>query len=364
MMGYKNREHGLIPCLSSLYFQINPKRQGPTTSTPVYSTEIFMYNIAMPPQPNQVDTIDNLPQLFTAIEDSISQVILGKRAQIRLALCCLIAEGHLLIEDIPGIGKTTLAKVLAQTLGLKFQRIQCTSDMLPGDMLGVSIFDQKSGQFTFHEGPVFTQILLADEINRTTPKTQSALLEAMEEGQVSSEGTTRPLPQPFFVVATQNAQEHSGTYPLPDSQLDRFLFRISIGYPGREAEYQLLKGGGVSANLHQIKPMISPEQVQRIQHKARTVLLAPSLIEYIQDILAYTRESGEFSHGLSPRAGLSLARAAQSWALIQGRDFVVPEDVQAVLPHLAGHRLQKKESLRELTADELKQLIASVPVPL
>ena len=301
--------------------------------------------------------------LLAKLEDEISQLILGKSAQIRLSLCCLIAEGHLLIEDIPGIGKTTLAKVLAQILGLKFTRIQCTSDMLPGNMLGVSVFDQKSGEFTFHEGPVFTQILLADEINRTTPKTQSALLEAMEEKQVSIEGETRTLPEPYFVVATQNAREHSGTYPLPDSQLDRFLFRISIGYPGREAEYQLLKSGGVTESLSQLKPLIGPQQVLNLQKMARKVRLARNLIEYIQDILDYTRTCGQFVQGLSPRAGLSLARAAQSWAFMQGRKFVIPEDVQAVFPYLAGHRLQKKESLRELGSDELAQLIAAVPVP-
>lgn len=292
------------------------------------------------------------------------QYILGKDAQLRLALCCLLAEGHLLIEDIPGIGKTTLAKVLARILGLEFRRIQCTSDMLPGDILGVSIFEQNTGVFTFHPGPIFTQILLADEINRTTPKTQSALLEAMEERQVSLDGTTRLLPRPFWLVATQNPLEQAGAYPLPESQLDRFLFRISLGYPDKEAEQQLLAAGGVGASVDSIAALIKAEEVLGLQQAARTVHLADTLIAYVQDLLAFSRNSGHFALGLSPRAGLALLRAAQSWALLQGRDFALPEDVQYVLPHVAGHRLRQAETLTEVPLDALQQVFARVAVPL
>lgn len=320
-----------------------------------------MYHPAMTDyQPGEPSS---LTELFQELEEVIGKLVLGKEHQIRLALCCLVSEGHLLIEDIPGIGKTTLAKVLAQVLGLQFQRIQCTSDMLPGDILGVSVFNQENGSFTYHEGPIFSQILLADEINRTTPKTQSALLEAMEEGQVSSEGETRPLPEPFFVVATQNPLEHSGTYPLPDSQLDRFLFRISIGYPSSEAEHELLKGGGIGKELADLAPMLQPGQVLELQKAARNVLLSDTLINYIQELLAFSRECGEFYIGLSPRAGLSLARGAQSWAFMQGRDFVLPEDVQMILPYLAGHRLRRSDTYSELSEEEIVQLFGSVAIP-
>lgn len=304
-----------------------------------------------------------LVELFDSLEKEIGKLILGKDHQVRLGLCCLISEGHLLIEDIPGIGKTTLAKVLAKILGLQFQRVQCTSDMLPGDILGVSIFDQTNGSFSFHKGPIFTQVLLADEINRTTPKTQSALLEAMEEYQVSSEGETRLLPQPFFVLATQNPLEYSGTYPLPESQLDRFLFRISIGYPSRKAEHELLQHGGAIEGLANLEPMLQPEQVTALQKSARKIQLSKTLIDYIQDILSFSRECGEFSIGLSPRAGLSLARAAQSWSLMQGREFVLPEDVQAILPYLAVHRLRRKATYSEFSTEDIRQLFLSVPIP-
>lgn len=303
-------------------------------------------------------------RLTAEITAAASRYILGKDAQLRLALCCLLAEGHLLIEDIPGIGKTTLAKVLARILGLEFRRIQCTSDMLPGDILGVSIFEQKSGSFTFHPGPIFTQILLADEINRTTPKTQSALLEAMEEHQVSLDGATHPLPKPFWLVATQNPLEQAGAYPLPESQLDRFLFRLSIGYPGKEAEQQLLAGGGIGTALDDIQALISADQVLYLQQAARTVHLSETLISYVQDLLALSRNSGQFALGLSPRAGLALLRAAQSWALLQGRDFVLPEDVQEVLPYVAGHRLRLADTLSEPSLDDLRQAFSQVAVPL
>ena len=302
--------------------------------------------------------------LTKEIAAAASRYILGKDEQVRLALCCLLAEGHLLIEDIPGIGKTTLAKALARILGLEFRRIQCTSDMLPGDILGVSIFEQKTGVFTFHPGPIFTQILLADEINRTTPKTQSALLEAMEEHQVSLDGATHALPRPFWLVATQNPLEQAGAYPLPESQLDRFLFRLNIGYPDKEAEQQLLASGGIGAPLDAIEALTSAEQVLLLQQAARSVHLADTLISYVQDLLAFSRNSGQFVLGLSPRAGLALLRATQAWALLQGRDFVLPEDVQEVLPYVAGHRLRQADTLMELPQDALRGIFSQVAVPL
>ncbi len=304
-----------------------------------------------------------LTTIFSSLEQEVSSYILGKEQQVKLSLCCLLARGHLLIEDIPGIGKTTLAKVLAGILGLEFQRIQCTNDMLPGDILGVAVFEQKSGSFSFHKGPVFTQILLADEINRTTPKTQSALLEAMEEHQVSIEGETRPLPKPFFVMATQNPLEQAGTYPLPESQLDRFLFRISIGYPSKEAESRLLRGGGIQEKVSSAQPLLDPEQVLKLQQLVPQVHLSEPLIAYIQGLLEFSRNSGQFSLGLSPRAGLSLARSGQAWALIHGRDYVLPEDIQQVLPYVAGHRLRQADTLTEMPFDDLVACFQAVAVP-
>jgi len=304
-----------------------------------------------------------LQGVINTLTEEVGRVILGKREQVRLALCCLLAEGHLLIEDIPGIGKTTLAKVLAEILGMEFRRIQCTSDMLPGDILGVSVFEQTAGTFRFHPGPIFTHVLLTDEINRSTPKTQSALLEAMEERQVTLEGETRPLPRPFFVIATQNPLELAGTFPLPESQLDRFLLRIELGYPDRSSEHDLLRGGGTSRELAQIKPMLTPEKVIHFQQMAAGVHVSDTLVEYIQNILDFTRTSSLFHMGLSPRGGLFLLRAARSWALISGRDFVVPEDVQKILPYVAGHRLRKADGQGEMVRDELMALLLSVPVP-
>ena len=293
----------------------------------------------------------------------ISSVILGKEEQIMLALACLFARGHLLIEDIPGIGKTTLAKVLAQSLGLEFSRIQCTSDMLPSDILGTSIFEQQSGKFIFHPGPIFTQLLLADEINRTTPKTQSALLEAMEERQVSTEGETRPLERPFFVVATQNPLEQSGTFPLPESQLDRFLMRIHLGYPPRHAEKQVLKQGGAASGLTEIEAIFSPSDVLRIQDEVTQVFLSDSLLDYIQDLLEFSRDSHHFSTGLSPRAGIALSRAAQSWAYMTGKEHVLPEHVQTVLPFVVTHRLKSEQSYEPLSTHDIRKLFMQVPVP-
>ena len=320
----------------------------------------------MHPSPTAVspavpDSPAALAELLAGVIAETGRFVLGKEPQIRLALCSLLAEGHLLIEDIPGIGKTTLAKALAGVLGLDFRRIQCTSDMLPGDILGVSVFEQQSASFSFHPGPIFTRILLADEINRTTPKTQSALLEAMEERQVSLEGATRPLPAPFFVIATQNPLEQAGTYPLPESQLDRFLFRLTLGYPDREAERQLLAGD--REPVTDITPLLDADRVLQLQRRAQSVHLADHLVGYVQDLLEASRLSGRFAFGLSPRAGLALLRAARAWALLAGRDWVLPEDVQQVLPHVAGHRLRHADTLAEVDPAELAAVFQAVPVP-
>jgi MoxR-like ATPase len=269
----------------------------------------------------------------------------------------------LLIQDIPGIGKTTLAKALSKCLGLHFRRIQFTSDMLPGDILGTSIFEQKSGAFVFHPGPIFTQVLLADEINRATPKTQSALLEAMEEQQVTIEGETRILENPFFVIATQNPLEQYGTFPLPESQLDRFLMRIELGYPDRAAEKKLLQNNEVRDRVSNMQECILFSDVLDIQQRIDTVHVSDALLNYIQDILDFTRSSNHFHVGLSPRAGLALVQASRSWAFLHGQDFVLPEDVQKVMPWVVGHRLRAKEDLEELPGSRLVEVLKEVPVP-
>lgn len=300
---------------------------------------------------------------FEDIVSRIGTVVLGKRTQIQLALTCLFARGHLLIEDLPGIGKTTLAKVLSKCLGLRFRRIQFTSDMLPGDILGTSVFDRKTGSFIFHPGPIFTQVLLADEINRATPKTQSALLEAMEERQVTVEGKTRRLKEPFYVIATQNPFEQSGTFPLPESQLDRFLMRISLGYPGREAEKELLQKGDVQQSLSDLAPSLTNGDVMGIQGQIAKVHASDRLLDYVEDLLLFSRSAPDFALGLSPRAGLSILRAARSWAFLWGRDFVLPEDVQKILPWVVGHRLRSKEDYREFSHEQLLDILLQVPVP-
>jgi MoxR-like ATPase len=274
-----------------------------------------------------------------AVVAQAGQVILGKSTQVRLALACLLARGHLLIEDIPGVGKTTLAQVLAKSLGLGFNRIQFTSDLLPGDILGVSVFRKETGQFQFIPGPVFASVVLADEVNRATPKTQSALLEAMEEAQVTVDGVTRPLPQPFFVIATQNPAHQVGTFPLPESQLDRFLMRIKLGFPDREAERELLAGSDRRALLRELPAAMSPAELMACQREVGQVHVAPPLLDYVQALLAFSREAPWFAGGLSPRAGLALLQSARAWAYLEGRDFVTPEDVGAILPSVVGHRL-------------------------
>ena len=270
----------------------------------------------------------------------IGRVLLGKDRQIRLALCALFSRGHLLIEDLPGMGKTTLSHALARALGLEFTRVQFTSDMLPGDILGVSVFDQRANAFSFLPGPIFTEVLLADEINRTTPKTQSALLEAMAEHQVTVEGQTRELPEEFFVIATQNPVTQAGTFALPESQLDRFLMRIDIGYPDRNAERAMLSGQGRVPGAEALEASLSREDLRRIQRDAQTVATADMLLDYVQRITGYTRSAPEFAHGLSPRGALALVASARTWAYMEGRSHVVPEDVQAVLLAVVSHRLR------------------------
>ena len=292
------------------------------------------------------------------------QIILGKPKQIRFALACLLARGHLLIEDLPGVGKTTLAHVLARTLGLQFQRIQFTSDLLPADILGVSVYQRDSGEFKFHPGPIFAQMILADEINRATPKAQSALLEAMEEQQVTIEGTTRALPVPFFVIATQNPAYQIGTFPLPESQLDRFLMRIQMGYPDAQAERGLLSGVDRREIVAQLSPQMESSELLAMQKRAREIHVSPALLDYVQAILRHTREAARYTHGLSPRAGLALLSAARAWALLDARDAVIPEDVQAVLPGVASHRLQAVGEYARQNSDVLvRELIEAVAIP-
>ena len=308
----------------------------------------------------QLQAADSSP--VARIVEAASQIILGKEAQIRMALACILARGHLLIEDIPGVGKTTLAHVLARSLGLHFQRIQFTSDMLPADILGVSIYERDSGSFKFHPGPIFAQVILADEVNRATPKTQSALLEAMEEHQVTAEGETRKLPEPFFVIATQNPTEQVGTFPLPESQLDRFLMRIELGYPDRNAERALLSGTDRRDLLASLDACMAPGELVELQGNAQRVHVAPALLDYVQAIVEYSRRSPEFAAGLSPRAALALLHSARAWALIEGRDKVIPEDVQAVLPGVAGHRLRPAHDVTR-RIDVGATLLAAVPIP-
>jgi MoxR-like ATPase len=298
------------------------------------------------------------------IVQQAGSIILGKQKTIRLSLACLLARGHLLIEDLPGVGKTTLAHLLARLLGLHYQRIQFTSDLLPADIIGVSVYDREQGNFHFHPGPIFAQLILADEINRATPKAQSALLEAMEERQITAEGETRPLPEPFFVIATQNPAHQIGTFPLPESQLDRFLMRVELGYPDRRSERKLLAGQDRRALLEQLDPGITPDQFAALQRQVDEVYLSDAILDYCQALLEFSRTSPRFNHGLSPRAGLALLRSARAWALLADRSQVLPEDLQAVLLPVAGHRLH---STSDTGVDEGKALarllLESVAIP-
>jgi len=300
-----------------------------------------------------------------AVEEQVSQIVVGKDRQIRQALVCLLAGGHLLIEDVPGVGKTTLAHALAISLGLKFNRLQFTSDLLPADVVGISIFDREKSGFVFHPGPVFTQVLLADEINRATPKTQSALLEAMEERQVTADGITRDLPHPYFVIATQNPTHQIGTYQLPESQLDRFLMCLSLGYPDATAERALLMGEDRRTMLKSLPTAMQPDELLVAQAALKHIHAAPSLIDYVQALAHASRQGGLFAEGMSPRATIALLHAARAWAALEGRNHVIPEDVQAVLVPVAAHRLRPLKSAGSSalgSRDLVLQLMKSVPV--
>lgn len=303
----------------------------------------------------------NLHKIHSLL-DQLNTVIVGKKQQVQDCVACLLAGGHLLIEDVPGVGKTTLAHALAHSFGLQFSRVQFTADLMPSDLTGVSVYDRSSEGFVFHPGPVFTQVLLADEINRASPKTQSALLEAMEEKQVSVEGSTHALPQPFFVIATQNPQEQLGTYPLPESQLDRFLMRISLGYPDRAAELQLLSHHGHRAQADALPPCITADELTALQQAVLQVHAAVPLLHYIQDLLDATRSGQWFVQGLSPRAGIALLRASKACAFIQGRDYVAPDDVQAVFAQTMTHRLHAVTQSGRGTLDQVRAMLQAVPV--
>lgn len=305
------------------------------------------------------------PPLRDALQRALEQVntiVLGKPREVRLAFVCLVAGGHLLIEDLPGVGKTTLAHALAATLGLGFQRVQFTSDLLPSDIIGVGIYEREAGAFKFHPGPLFTQLLLADEINRAMPKTQSALLEAMAEGQVTVDGTTHRLAPPFFVVATQNPLDLAGTWPLPDSQLDRFMLRMSLGYPDRDAERAMLGASDRRDVIAAATPCLGPDQILELRRACTKVFASPALVEYVQALLAASREHAEIRVGLSPRAGLALLAAARAHALLAGRAHVLPEDVQAVFPFVASHRLTPGPSARSDRSRLALQLLESTAV--
>ena len=303
-----------------------------------------------------------MQKLINQAVAEIGTVLLGKEQQVRLALCCLFAKGHLLIEDLPGMGKTTLSNALARVLGLKYSRVQFTSDLLPTDILGVSIFNRDTANFEFIPGPIFSEVFLADEINRSTPKTQSALLEAMEEGQVTIDGETRPLPNHFFVIATQNPAFQSGTYPLPEAQLDRFLMRISLGYPSKEAERKLFLGEDTRSKLAQLGRCISHEELLAIQSSVEEIHCSDDLIDYVQRLVEYSRNSKDIYCGLSPRGALALLRCAKAWALMNGRGHVVPEDVQSVLPSVVEHRINNASEFKGDVAALSQLLLQQVAV--
>ncbi len=309
----------------------------------------------------RIDRQPSVDRLEDALE-ALGTVVLGKPHQLRLAMCCLLSRGHLLIEDLPGMGKTTLSHALGQVLGLDYQRLQFTSDLLPADVLGASVFDSTAASFKFVPGPVFTQLLLADEINRATPKTQSALLEAMEERQVTVDGQTLPLPEPFFVIATQNPQSQSGTYPLPESQLDRFLMRIELGYPDSAAEREMLKTGTGRTRLAELAQCLSLEDLLALQAQVEQVKASEALLDYVQRLADYSRTAADFAYGLSPRATLALLQAAKAWAMMQRRGHAIPEDVQTVLPAIASHRLASTGGILGAGQALVAQMLEAVDV--
>ncbi len=304
----------------------------------------------------------NTQKKLLSILDQLNTVIVGKPAQVQDGVACLLANGHLLIEDVPGVGKTTLAHALARTFGLQFSRVQFTSDLMPSDLSGVSVFERGKGEFVFHPGPIFAQVLLADEINRASPKTQSALLEAMEEKQVSVEGETRPLPSPFFVIATQNSHDQLGTYALPESQLDRFLMRISLGYPDRAAERTLLSGQERRHMVLALKSLLDAEQLLALQQEVLRVHAAEPLLDYVQDLVAATRSGRWFVQGLSPRAGMAVLRVARAQALLSGRDYVAPDDVQATIAQTVAHRLIPVNDAGLGAVEQVRAMLESVPL--
>jgi MoxR-like ATPase len=314
-----------------------------------------------------LDTTDNsIADYHTDINRAtaaIDAIILGKSLQVKLAVCCLLARGHCLIEDLPGVGKTTLSQSIARVFGLEFNRIQFTSDLLPADILGVSIFDPEARAFKFHPGPIFAHFLLADEINRATPKTQSALLEAMEEKQITVEGATHSLEEPFFVIGTQNPLDQSGTFPLPESQLDRFMMKLSLGYPDRQAERALLSGENPRELMRQTQPVISIERFVAIQRAVDKVHCSEPLLDYVQRLIQATRNPGLFVYGISPRAGLAVMQASRAWALMDGRNHAEPGDVQAVFGGIAEHRLTPAEQHSRPTHDLVAELLDQVPIP-
>lgn len=298
-----------------------------------------------------------------ACMQAVNQIVLGKEQAVRMATACLLAKGHLLIEDLPGMGKTTLSHALARVFGLNYQRIQFTADLLPGDILGTSVFDRETSQFVFHPGPVFAELLLADEINRATPKSQSALLEAMEEGQVTIEGVTRPLPDPFFVIATQNPACQGGTFNLPESQLDRFLMRLSLGYPSSSAEKELLQGGSRRQLMDDLQPIVERADLIAAQQQVNEVRASEALVSYILRLVETTRTHAQLAFGLSPRGSLALLAAAKAWAFLAGRDYVIPEDVQVVFPAVSSHRLREQNSSlgSGSSAAVIQSILANVP---
>jgi MoxR-like ATPase len=302
-----------------------------------------------------------VPDLISSMIHQLNSILLGKEDRVKLSLACMLAKGNLLIEDLPGMGKTTLAHGLAAVLGLQFRRVQFTSDLLPGDILGASIFNPKTNDFEFRAGPIFTQILLADEINRSSPKTQSALLEAMSENQVTVDGVTHPLDEHFFVIATQNSQHQTGTFPLPESQLDRFMMRISLGYPDSKSERELLRGVDPQQRLESLESELSLQALKQLQDVVGNITVSDQLLDYFQRLITFTRESGDFSHGLSTRAALAWLHCAKAWALIHERQYVMPEDIQQLMLPVVGHRLLPSE-LESVARNVVDKIIQSVPV--